>query len=104
MWSTTRDSAAVGNNWLSDPAFSVERGLDEKILAETASTVFRPGEAYPDVRSALEAVCRHAGARDLVIVTGSIFLVADLLANVNVKELLLPRAMRKKIERNSNGQ
>ncbi len=83
---------------------SVERGLDEKILAETASTVSRPGEAYPDVRSALEAVCRHAGARDLVIVTGSIFLVADLLANVNVKELLLPRAMRKKIERNSNGQ
>ncbi len=59
---------------------SVERGLDENILAVTAKKLHRPGDAYPDVKTALNAARRRAHVTDLVIVTGSIFLVADLLA------------------------
>jgi dihydrofolate synthase/folylpolyglutamate synthase len=38
------------------------------------------GEAYPDVKAAIAVARAKAEANDLVLVTGSIFLVADALA------------------------
>lgn len=58
---------------------SVERGLDEKVLAKTASAHGREGEVFPDVMTALAAARKVSRANDLIVVTGSIFLVADLL-------------------------
>lgn len=59
---------------------SVQRGLDEKTLQTAAMRLGRKGEAYPNVQEALGAARKEAHATDLIIVTGSIFLVADLLA------------------------
>ena len=59
---------------------SVQRGLDEQTLQQSATVVHRKGQAYPDVFKALDAARAAAHASDLIVVTGSIFLVADLLA------------------------
>lgn len=58
---------------------SVERGLDENTLAVTAARHGREGDVFADVECALAAARGRASADDLVLVTGSIFLVADLL-------------------------
>ena len=58
---------------------SVERGLDENTLADTAARHGRKGDVFADVECALAAARGRASADDLVLVTGSIFLVADLL-------------------------
>ena len=57
---------------------SVPRGLPVAQLAETAAACGLPGEAFPTVGQAI-AVARAAAdpEADLVLVTGSIFLVAD---------------------------
>ena len=60
---------------------SVERGLDVNILAEKAATLGKPGPSFPDVNSALSHVRSIADPYDLIIITGSIFLVADYFSN-----------------------
>lgn len=63
---------------------SVERGLDYKVLVSTAKEHNRVGEGYADVHAALAAAKAAAQDNDLIVVTGSIFLVADLLAAYDI--------------------
>ena len=57
---------------------SVPRGLPVAQLAETAAACGMPGEAFPTVGQAIAAARAAADPEaDLVLVTGSIFLVAD---------------------------
>lgn len=58
---------------------SVERGLDEHILADTASLHGKQGYCFGDVKAALAAARNNAAKNDLIIITGSIFLVADFM-------------------------
>lgn len=60
---------------------SVERGLDVNILADKAASLGKPGPRFPHVSDALHHVRNIAHHDDLIIVTGSIFLVADLFAS-----------------------
>lgn len=60
---------------------SVERGLDVSILAAKAATIGKPGPSFNNVHSALFHVRAIANPKDLIIVTGSIFLVADLFSS-----------------------
>ncbi len=60
---------------------SVQRGLDAHTLQKSAQTTGRKGEAYTDVYAALDAARAASYNSDLIVVTGSIFLVADLLAD-----------------------
>ena len=60
---------------------SVPRGLPVNDLVAAASELDMPGEAYPHVADAIAAARAAANPdNDLVLVTGSIFLVADALA------------------------
>ena len=61
---------------------SVQRGLDVNILQEAARGLGIEGDAYVDVRDAVAAARSNAADNDLVLVTGSIFLIADLLRGV----------------------
>lgn len=71
---------AVPCTWyLSQP--SVPRGLPVATLAEAARSIGINAETFPDVKEAINAARCAAAADDLVLVTGSIFLVADALAN-----------------------
>ncbi|MBQ9474159.1 MAG: bifunctional folylpolyglutamate synthase/dihydrofolate synthase [Bacteroidales bacterium] len=58
---------------------SVPRGLDQDQLAETAHTLGMRGDAFPTVDAALQAAIPNAQKNDLILVTGSIFLIADAL-------------------------
>ena len=59
---------------------SVPRGLPVAQLAEAAKELGMPGEAFPDVHDAIAAARKVADPEaDLVLITGSIFLVADAL-------------------------
>lgn len=58
---------------------SVMRGQDENILKETARRYGLYGEAYPNVRDALEAARKNAEKEDTIFIGGSTFVVADLL-------------------------
>ena len=65
---------------------SVPRGLAVDELADAASSVGIDGDRYNNVKEAV-AVARSAGAKeDLVLVTGSIFLVADCLSAYTLKQ------------------
>ncbi len=60
---------------------SVPRGLPVAQLAEAAAELGMPGEAFPDVHDAIAAARKASDPEeDLVLVTGSIFLVADALS------------------------
>ncbi len=59
---------------------SVPRGLPVGDLQAAAREMGIEGEAYPQVKEAITAARAAAGEDDLVLVTGSIFLVADALA------------------------
>jgi dihydrofolate synthase/folylpolyglutamate synthase len=59
---------------------SVPRGLPVADLQKTAAEMGIKGDAYPNVRDAIAAARAAANKDDLVLVTGSIFLVADALA------------------------
>ena len=57
---------------------SVPRALPVGQLAEAATEIGMPGEAFPHVGEAIAAARRAADpSHDLVLITGSIFLVAD---------------------------
>ena len=59
---------------------SVPRRLPVADLQTAAHEMGIDGEAYPDVKTAIAAARSAADKEDLVLVTGSIFLVADALA------------------------
>lgn len=57
----------------------IPRGLDEKILQEKCSTHGLNGNLYSSVNKALSAAQAAATDHDLVIVTGSVFVVAEVI-------------------------
>ena len=60
---------------------SVPRGLAVEELQAAAQELGIEGAAYRDVKDAIAAARGDADAKDLVLVTGSIFLVADALGS-----------------------
>jgi dihydrofolate synthase/folylpolyglutamate synthase len=57
----------------------IPRGLDATELQRQAARLALVGFTYPSVRTALEEAQRAAGPDDLVLVTGSVFVVAEVL-------------------------
>lgn len=57
---------------------SIPRALPGKDLQQQASTFHLNGNVYPDVNMALEAAKKRAGKDDLILVCGSIFLIAEI--------------------------
>jgi dihydrofolate synthase / folylpolyglutamate synthase len=58
---------------------NIPRGLEANVLRERADEFGLEGRAYSGVRNALAAAKRRAGPNDLVLVVGSIFVVAEVL-------------------------
>lgn len=58
---------------------NIPRGLDAALLRERAAAFGLHGRAYRSVRQALRAAKRAARPDELVVVTGSIFVVAEVL-------------------------
>lgn len=58
---------------------NIPRGLDARELAQQAASVGLTGRAYTSVRNALKAAVRKASPDDLVVVIGSIFVVAEVI-------------------------
>ena len=59
---------------------SVPRGLAVADLRAAACELGIEGNAYPNVKEAIASVRTEAQPDDLVLVTGSIFLIADALS------------------------
>ncbi len=60
---------------------SVPRGLPVALLSSAATEQGISGKCFENVKDAIAAARAHAHPDDFVLVTGSIFLVADALAN-----------------------
>jgi len=58
---------------------NIPRGLDANLLQTQAQTFNLQGKAYATVRHAYEAALWQAGENDLVLVAGSIFVVAEVI-------------------------
>ncbi|MFL9484787.1 bifunctional folylpolyglutamate synthase/dihydrofolate synthase [Chitinophagaceae bacterium LWZ2-11] len=56
----------------------IPRALDETILQETALQYNLVGNAYPTVTSALEAAVTKSQKQDMILVCGSVFIVAEV--------------------------
>jgi dihydrofolate synthase/folylpolyglutamate synthase len=56
----------------------IPRALDETTLADMAKAVGLAGKVFPEVNLALKEALAHAGKRDMVLVCGSVFLVAEV--------------------------
>jgi len=56
---------------------SVERGLDEKLLYETALKYGLKGNIFSDITEAINASIKNINENDFLLVTGSIFLISD---------------------------
>lgn len=59
---------------------SVQRALPAEKVKELANSYGLSGDAYPDVKTAVEAAQKRADADDFIFVGGSSFIVADLLS------------------------
>lgn len=59
---------------------SVQRALPAEKVKELANSYGLSGNAYPDVKTAVEAAQKRADADDFIFVGGSSFIVADLLS------------------------
>lgn len=57
----------------------VPRAMDENLLREKGLAAGLSGEAYPSVKDAVEAAKKAAGARDLIFIGGSTFIVAEVV-------------------------
>jgi dihydrofolate synthase / folylpolyglutamate synthase len=57
---------------------AIPRALDENTLAQKARSRGLHGEAFPNVNVAYEAALQHATKNDLIIICGSVFVVAEL--------------------------
>jgi dihydrofolate synthase/folylpolyglutamate synthase len=53
--------------------------LDAKVLKEKAAAQGLEGRAYSSVKNALKAAKRAAAPEDLIVVIGSIFVVAEVI-------------------------
>ncbi|HTD93959.1 MAG TPA: cyanophycin synthetase, partial [Chitinophagaceae bacterium] len=60
---------------------SIPRALDKEILLQKAKVFGLKGHTYTDVNAALKQALAGADARDLVVVCGSVFLVAEVVLN-----------------------
>jgi dihydrofolate synthase/folylpolyglutamate synthase len=58
---------------------SVERALNEKILANQAEAHGLNGKSFSSVKEAVEAAKENADKNDLIFIGGSSFVVADAL-------------------------
>ncbi len=58
---------------------NIPRGLDAALLRERAAAYGLQGRAYRSVRAALRAARQAAGPEDLIVITGSVFVVAEVL-------------------------
>jgi dihydrofolate synthase/folylpolyglutamate synthase len=58
---------------------AIPRGLDATELQRRAAEHGLRGTAYTSVEQAYHAACRHAALNDLVLVTGSVFVVAEVI-------------------------
>jgi dihydrofolate synthase/folylpolyglutamate synthase len=58
---------------------NIPRGLDARELAQQAASVGLTGRAYSSVKNALKAAVKRASPDDLVVVIGSIFVVAEVV-------------------------
>ncbi len=58
---------------------NIPRGLEATVLREKAASLGLPGKAYRSVKNALKAAKRAAQPNDLILVTGSIFVVAEVV-------------------------
>jgi len=56
----------------------IERALPHKDLQEKAKSFDLHGENFDDVNEAIKAARQHAAAEDIIIVCGSVFLVAEV--------------------------
>jgi dihydrofolate synthase/folylpolyglutamate synthase len=59
----------------------IPRAMNEKRLKETALSFGLRGEAWGDVRSAIDAAKKNASDNDLIFIGGSTFVVAEALEN-----------------------
>lgn len=66
---------------------SVERGLEETVLQEVATTYNLNGKAYKNIIDAFNAAKENTKEKDLLIITGSIFLIADFYSYYNLKTI-----------------
>lgn len=57
----------------------IPRALNAEILLEKALAIGLGGKTYPDVNTALQEAKENANKNDLIIVCGSVFLVADVI-------------------------
>ena len=57
----------------------IPRALDEQELHELASALGLKGEVFPTVKGAYEAARLYAKSDDLILITGSVFVVAEVL-------------------------
>ncbi len=60
----------------------IERALPHPVLLEKAKDKGLSGESHDDVNKAISAALQHAAAPDIIIVCGSIFLVAEVEAKL----------------------
>jgi dihydrofolate synthase/folylpolyglutamate synthase len=58
---------------------NIPRGLDTIALQEKAAGFGLKGKRYSSVKNALKAAKRQASPTDLILVIGSIFVVAEVL-------------------------
>ncbi|MDO4217668.1 MAG: folylpolyglutamate synthase/dihydrofolate synthase family protein [Bacteroidales bacterium] len=65
---------------------STPRALDVNILSKAAESTGRCGLVYPHCKQAIESARLHAGPKDVILITGSIFLVADAIPVLTAKE------------------
>ncbi|MEO6541396.1 MAG: Mur ligase family protein, partial [Ferruginibacter sp.] len=56
----------------------IERAIPHKILLEQAKARELNGESFDDVNEAIKRAKLHAGANDVIIVCGSVFVVAEV--------------------------
>jgi dihydrofolate synthase/folylpolyglutamate synthase len=54
------------------------RALSEDELKEKATQYQLNGDSYPDVNKALEAALGNASTEDLIVVCGSVFVIAEV--------------------------
>lgn len=58
---------------------SVPRSMDQQDLKRMAGRYRLSGESYPSVKEAVQAARQNAGGNDMILITGSMFLLADYL-------------------------
>ena len=58
---------------------NIPRALDEKILAEEAKKFGLKGKTYSSVKQAMNSAKKNASTKDLILITGSAFVVAEVI-------------------------